>query len=253
MMKTLLVALLAVAGASAQTFEVATIKPNSASDHRVGIRIAPGGNFTASGVPVRVLIGMAYDLRDFQIQGLPGWAGADRYDISAKAPDSLGGRISMEQIRPMLKALLEERFQLKAHLEKKEGQVYTLQVAKGGVKMAVAEAGGERQQMMHMGRGSIQGSSMPMAALVQQLSQNLGRPVIDKTELTGNFNVKLEWTPESGRAPGGPPMGEVAPAADNSGPTLFTAVQEQLGLKLESGKGAVDMLSVEKIEKPTEN
>lgn len=247
----------------AQTFEVASIKPNASSDHRVAIQIQPGGRFVATGIPARILIGIAYNIRDFQIINAPGWAFDERFDINAKA-ESSGDRLSMEQIRPMLKSLLAERFGLKGHEETKEMPVYTLVAGKGGHKLKPSvETAGPQNRMFRMGRGQINAKGVSMAALAQQLAQQLGRPVTDKTGIEGNFDVELNWTPEPGQGSpfGGPPPGAsggpggptALPVADSSGPTIYTAVQEQLGLRLESARGPVPVLVIEALQKPTEN
>lgn len=253
--RSLLLMFAAMACLTAQTFEVATIKPNAASDNRVGIRIEPGGRFNASGISVKALIGIAYNVRDFQVVNAPGWLGAERFDISAKAPDELGDRVPMEKIRPMIRALLEERFQLKTHRDTKEAAIYALVVGKNGHKLTPAKAQSGQRGMMTMGRGGLNANGIGMPQLAQMLSQQLGRTVLDKTELSGEFEIKLQWTPEVGHAGGlaGPPSPDAAPPTDNSGPTIFTAVQEQLGLRLESTKGPVEMIVIDKVEKPSEN
>jgi uncharacterized protein (TIGR03435 family) len=243
---------LAFAAWAQQAFEVATIKPNSTGDRRIMIRMAPGGRFTATGVTLRQLIAQAYNVRDFQITGGPGWVSGERYDINAKGPEGMPDRVPPEVVRPMLRALIEERFQLKTHQESKEMPVYALVAGKGGPKMTPAAAESQGP-MMRMGRGQLSGKKIPMVMLAQQLAMQLGRNVVDKTGLKGDFDFTLEWTPEPGQGPGGPPPGEPLPAADSSGPTIFTAVQEQLGLKLDSDKGPVDIIVIDSVAKPSEN
>ena len=255
--------------AAPQAFEVISIKPNAAADNRVMIRMAPGGRFTATGVPVRVLISQAFNVRDFQITGGPGWLSSDRFDVNAKAPDGVGERVPPEILRPMLQAMLVEPFQLKTHTESKEMPVYSLVQGKGGPKLKVSETPpptgpggggpGGRPQMMRMGRGQLSANGGTMKAFAQQLSQILGRPVTDNTGLDGFYDIELEFTPEPGQGGGGPGGGGVPPPpgaipqSDTNGPSIFTAVQEKLGLKLESSKGPVDILVIDSISKPTEN
>jgi uncharacterized protein (TIGR03435 family) len=290
----LLIAALAVI-TSAQKFEVASIKPNKENDHRVMIGMAPGGRFTAHGVTVKQLISMAYGVRDHQLTGLPGWAESERYDISAKPegappenaappnrmPSEAEMQTQQEKMRAMMKDLLADRFGLKVHPETKEMPVYALVVAKNGSKLEESKegappivdfggrgpmAGGRgpgsddvRQTrggpMMRMGRGQITAQDMRMPMLVEQLSRTLGRNVIDKTGLTGKYDVKLNWTPDESQPaafPGGDGPRTDA-ATPETGPSLFTAIQEQLGLKLESQKGPVEVIVVDHIEKATEN
>ncbi len=257
--------LLSVAAfAQPKSFDVASIKPNSSNDHRIMIRFAPGG-FSATGMTVRMLITQAYGIRDFQIQNAPAWAASERFDINAKA-EGLPERVPRELMQTLLQNLLAERFGFKAHNEDKEGQVYNLVVAKGGPKMKVSEAGaggpgGPQRGMMRMGRGQFSATGANMAGLTQTLAQTVGRPVLDKTELKDNYDIELNWTPEPGQGTGGPfgaggpplPPGVTLPPVDPNGPTLFTALQEQLGLKLDSAKGNVQMLVVDNVTKPTEN
>lgn len=247
---------LAIASCWAQSFEVASIKPNASNDHRVMIRMQPGGRFSATGMSARMLITQAFDIREFQVIGAPGWTDSDHFDINAKAESSME-RITPAQLRPMLKSLLVERFQLKYHEETKELPVYSLVVAKSGAKVKASETpqgGAPVPQMMRVGRGQINANGATMAAVARMISQQLGRDVIDNTGLKGNYDVNLEWTPEPGQGGGGapPPPGAVPPA-DANGPTLFTALQEQLGLRLESTKGPVTVVVIDSIAKPSEN
>ena len=253
--RSLLLMFAAIAGVSAQSFEVASIKPNAASDNRVMIRMEPGGRFNATGISVKALIGLAFNVRDYQVVNAPGWLGAERFDVSAKAPEGMGDRVPMDQIRPMVRALLEERFQLKTHNDTKEMSIYALVVGKNGHKLTPAQAQAGQRGMMTMGRGALNANGIGMPQFAQMLSQQLGQTVLDKTGLSGEFEIKLTWTPEVGHAGGlaGPPSPDAAPPTDNSGPTIFPAVQEQLGLRLESTKGPVQMIVIDKVEKPSEN
>ena len=289
---SLAIACLAIS-ASAQKFEVASIKPNKENDHRIMFGMQPGGRFSATGVTLKRLMVFAYGVREYQLTGLPAWADTDRYDISAKAegaadaapqdrpPTPAEMQTRQEKTRAMLQDLLADRFGLVMHRETKELPVYNLVVGKngpklvetpadppsgsgdapirvGGLTVAPGAGQGARAQMISIGRGQISGSRMAMPMLVNQLSANLGRNVIDKTGLTGLYDIKLTWTPEEGQTmmpPPGANPGEGRPdsAPLDSGPSMFTAIQEQLGLKLEPGKGPVEMIVVDKADKPTEN
>jgi uncharacterized protein (TIGR03435 family) len=242
-----------------QEFEAASIKPSAPQGMgkiRMGMEMMPGGRISMSGVTVRLLIQQAYGVRDFQIVGGPDWMRSERYDITAKPAEAA----NQDQVKVMIQALLKDRFKLAFHRETKELPTYALVVAKGGPKMRASEleAGSDKPKgprMRMMGRGQFEMEGAPVAALANQLSQVLGRSVIDKTELTGDYDFKLEFTPEEGqggmmRGPGGE---SAAPPADNPGVSLFTALQDQLGLKLESTKGPVDLLVIEKAEKASEN
>jgi uncharacterized protein (TIGR03435 family) len=240
-----------------QAFEVASIKPNAENDHRIMIRMQPGGRFTATGITLKQLIGQAFNVRDFQIQGGPGWIDSERYDINAKAPEGMGERIPPDQLRPMIRSLIEERFKLQTHQESREMPLYALVVGKGGAKLTPSTATQAGPGMVRMGRGQIDAKKASMTLLTQQLGQQLGRTVVDKTGLTGDYDIVLHWTPEPGHGGGGPmggpPSPDALPAADTSGPTIFTALQEQLGLRLESQKGPVPIIVIDRAEKPTEN
>jgi uncharacterized protein (TIGR03435 family) len=250
----LTIALLASLCWAQDSFEVVSIKPVAATDNRVMIRQAPGGRFTANGANVRMLIGMAYEVRDFQISGGPSWISDDRFEINAKA-DTEQDRIPREQFQKMLKNMLTERFGLKIHEEEKEGSVYHLVQSKSGVKMPENKETGQGNRMFRMGRGQINANGIPMGELARSLSQMLGRQVIDKTGLTANYDVELQWTPEPGQGAmfGMTPPPGAAPPVDNSGPTIYTALEEKLGLKLESAKGPLKVLVIDSVTKPSEN
>jgi uncharacterized protein (TIGR03435 family) len=246
--------------AAKPTFEVASIKPAKppeAGRMMVGIRVEQG-RFVANNMSVRMLIQQAYNLKDFQVTGAPGWVNSERYDIVAKPEGPVTSDLRGETLRLMLQSLLEDRFKLKSHFETKELPVYNLVVGKGGPKLKESEAGQEDRQMQRMGRGQASLNGANMAMLVRLISQALGRDVIDKTGLTGRYDIELKWTPDEaamrgpGEGPERPPTENTAPP-DTSGPSLFTAVQEQLGLKLESSKGPVGILVVDHVEKASEN
>lgn len=259
---TLTAAVPAVFAQSApMTFEVASIKPSAPSalgEHRVSIGIAPGGRFNAQGVSPRMLMSIAFGVKEHEITGGPSWLDTDRYDISAK-PDaaSVSGPLTQEQMRPLIQSLLAERFKLVSHQESKEASIYALVPGKNGPKMPEAQNAGPGQRQMRMGNGSLTAAGVPVQFLADSLSRILGRTVVDKTGLKGIYEFKLNWSPEEGtslRIPGLPTPNAEAPAgAEASGPTLFNALEEQLGLRLNSEKGQVATVVVDKVEKPTEN
>jgi uncharacterized protein (TIGR03435 family) len=240
-----------------QEFEAASIKPGAPAamgNVRVGMEMMPGGRISMSGVTVKLLIQQAYGVKDFQIVGGPPWLGSERYDITAKPAEAA----TEDQVKVMIQALLKDRFQLQFRRETKELPTYALVVAKGGPKLKESEvaagSGQGRGQLRMMGRGHFDAQGVPISNLATQLSNALGRSVIDKTGLQGNYDYKLEWTPDEGQ--GGPmrgPGGESSAPADNPGASIFTALQDQLGLKLESTKGPVEILVIEKAEKASEN
>jgi uncharacterized protein (TIGR03435 family) len=237
----------------AQSFEVATIKPGNPGDRRKMFGIMPGGRFSASNVTARELILFAYDLKEQQLSGGPGWANSDTWDLVAK-PESTGSpdQINPEQIKIMMRALLTDRFQLTLKRDSKELSVYNLVVAKNGPKMTGSKDADRAKRNVRMGRGQVEGQQMSMQMLADVLSRVSGRPILDKTGLTGTYDLKLEWTPDVTDGPIKVNPAE-PPPSDTSGPSLFTAIQEQLGLKLEAQKAPVDVYIVERVEKPSEN
>ena len=268
-------------GRAKPSFEVATVKPNASGDNRVAIMRQPGGRFVSTGVSLKMLMGFAYRVRDFQISGGPNWITTDRWNIEGKAeegsippPTGPPDPNVPDPLSLMVQSLIEERFQLKMHRETKELPVYELVAAKGGAKIKLSEdqspfrppergappppppqrGGPLPRGSMRMGRGDLEANGVPLANFIQTLAQQLGRPVIDKTELKGLYDIKLQWTPELGQGPvvpGGPEP--PPPPADVSGASIFTAIQEQLGLRLESTKGPVEVLVIDSVQKPTEN
>jgi uncharacterized protein (TIGR03435 family) len=283
----LVVAATAAAVMAAQTpaqkpsFEVASVKPSDPNQRGASVQNLLGGRFVARGAPLRPLMAYAYRVQNFQILGGPGWVVTDRWDIEARAEEgsitSLTGLADPNVPDPMairLQSLFEDRFQLKIHRETRELPVYELAVMKSGLKMKLSEdqtpfrlpepgtapvprpqqTGSVARYNMRIGRGSIEASAVEVASFVQALSQQAGRTIIDKTGLNGLYDIKLQWMPDTpppnnSAATGGP---EAAPI-DQNGPSMFTAIEEQLGLRLESAKGPVDVIVIDSVQKPSEN
>jgi uncharacterized protein (TIGR03435 family) len=224
-----------------------------------------------SNVPLRMLITFAYDIRDFQLSGGPAWVGTERYDILAKAERSASSekvpddprKMTDEQrvrtqaeMRERMRNLLAERFHLTIHRETREAPVYALVVAKGGSKMQAVQESPDGRVGLQGGRGQLNGMAAQIPMLANLLSNQLGRPVIDKTELKGKYDFKLEWAPDPNQGGEGKfGAGVEAPptSSDPDGPSIFTALQEQLGLRLESQKGPVETIVIDRVEKATEN
>jgi uncharacterized protein (TIGR03435 family) len=198
-----------------------------------------------------MLIGEAYRIKPFQIVGGPSWVGSDLFEITAKAD----GSADYDKVMLMLQSLLAERFQLVIRRETKEMPVYSLLVAKGGPKFKQATEPISGRTIVRRGLMSSDGIEMPM--FIGLLSSFLGRSVVDKTGLTGKFDLKVQWQPDENQVAMfqamGVPEGFGAPPPDPLGPTLFTALQAQLGLRLESQRGPVEVLVIERVAKPTEN
>jgi len=228
--------------------------------------------YSASNVSLKMLVQSAYGIREDLISGAPSWADSARFDIDAKVAgsdvDALK-KLTPEQRRLILQPLLADRFKLKMHTETKQLPVYELVPAKGGSKLKEATPGDTyangikgpdgvgRGGMMKVGRGQLTSQAVPMTSLANMLAQQLHRTVIDKTGLTGKYDVELTWTPDQGADPmfkgpdGSPQRGDAAP--DTSGPSIFTALQEQLGLRLQSAKGPVETVVIDHVEMPSEN
>ncbi len=231
-------------GQSAQKFEVASIRPHKGPYTEVGVRIS-GPKVTIEAYGLLGLIMDAYQLtEDIQISGGPPWMSADsvRFDIAAIAPGD--GATSQENLRLMLQALLADRFQLKVHRVTQEIPVYALVVAKNGPKLKESAPAEESSVTASGGRtAQITMANVSTERLAIQLSGGLDRPVVDKTGLKGHYDVKLNWIPEFA---GPPPPG-------SDGVNIFTAVQEQLGLKLEPQKAPIEILVIDHVERPSEN
>jgi uncharacterized protein (TIGR03435 family) len=221
------------------SFEVASVKPSGPNDQLM-YRLLPGGRYIANGLTLKMLIGNAYGVPEFRISGGPGWRDSDKYNIEAKVgiplppwPDS------NKQLSLMLQSLLEDRFKLAFHRETREETMYELVVARGGAKLTQAKA--DESPGFGMEPGGIRSMAVPLEYLAANLAYVLGRTVIDKTGLAGKYSYTVTYTPDD------------APPADANGPSIFTALQEQLGLKLESTKGPVELLVIDHAEKPDAN
>jgi uncharacterized protein (TIGR03435 family) len=233
----------------APAFEVASVKLHTTSgiNERSGIE-EHSGSIRVENLPLKGLIEAAYGVRDYQFSG-PSWLNTVRYDVVAKPP------AGFTQLRPLLQSLLTDRFKLTAHHESKEMGVYELVVAKSGSKLH--ESTGPRT-FFTARPALISGARVSMRELVAALSGLLDRPVTDHTGLLSVYDVKAQWTPDQLRdfkasadlPPGTLPRINGTPF-DPDGPSIFTALQEQLGLKLESAKGPVEVLVIDHIEKPT--
>jgi uncharacterized protein (TIGR03435 family) len=233
------------------SFEVASVKSAGprADLARTGVFFTSGGRFETLSAKLRMILATAFDVRDYQISGAPAWMDSDEFDINAKAADESA---NIEQRRLMVQSLLAERFHLSVHRETREGQVYELTIAKGGSRLREATDSLQgKQQGLGRGRGLVYGMACPLRLLANQLGQELGRPVVDKTGLAGRYDFTLKWTPDAGGASPGTDAGQFA--GDNLPPSLFIALQESLGLRLQAAKGPVETLVIDHVEKPNAN
>jgi uncharacterized protein (TIGR03435 family) len=234
-----------IVAASSPTFDVVSVKPADLANPGMSIRFDPN-RFAMGGCSLKFAIQYAYGIQDFQVVGGPDWVDSARFDIVAESENAFprGGTNQQEQearqklLRQRLQALLADRFHLKVHISTKEMPVYGLVIAKGGSKLekAKVETGG-----WSTGQGLIKGNYISMASLASMLSSTLDRIVLDQTGLPDKYDFALSWTPED------------EPNPDPTLPGLFTAIQEQLGLKLEGQKGPVEVTVIDHVEKPSAN
>ncbi len=270
-------------GISAPAFEVSSVKPAAPDQKGPVTRGGPGtgdpGQATFTGVTLSSVLMTAYDVKAYQIQG-PGWLGAEKYDIVAKVPAGT----SKEQFHLMLQNLLTERFRMTLHHESKQFQGFELTIGKNGSKLTTTRLGGSVETKMQPGpykigddnfpqfdqpgflvaarlnRGASKMSNhltavaQPLSSLLLLLSGQLQSPVLDRTGLTGLYDFRLEFVPEGVTAQQSPTDGAPDTIAINSVPGLIIAVEEQLGLKLESKKIPLDVVVIDRAEKvPTDN
>jgi uncharacterized protein (TIGR03435 family) len=257
---TVLIVMLALAYArpaypqAKPSFEVASIKPSDPNDSDLGFHES-NGRFAVTNYNVKRLVAFAYGVEIFQVLGGLAWTGSDRYDIIAKIPDDLAKRREPDDVKRMVQALLSDRFKLAMRTESRELPIYALVVDKNGSKLHTSKP--------TVGSSGLSGSSgsgrtqwiftdAPLYLLTHNLSQRLGRPVVDRTNLNGNYDFKLKWT--TGQSQSSSQAGDpVRPLSDDSDLTIFTAIQEQLGLRLESQKGPAEVFIIDHAEKPADN
>jgi uncharacterized protein (TIGR03435 family) len=251
-------------------FEVASIKSDVSGEPVMYTRWFPSLHIER--MTLKNLVILAYQVQDFEVTGGPGWIHSERYNIDAKTeapPVPSQQNVALE--RRGLQTLLRDRFHLTIHRETKQLPIYELTVAKGGLKVhpsncmqrvtgdtaiAPGKTGSDYCRSPANGGGRIQGSGVSMAFLSHILASRLSRTVVDKTGITGEFDLQLTFTPDAPAVPSPdasrPRPADGAAAAD-PGPDIFTALQEQLGLKLESAKGPVEILIIDQVEKPDAN
>lgn len=256
------------------TFEVSSVKPNMSAEQGGSFGARPGGQLVVRNNTLRNIVRNAYQLQNFQIvtvAGTPEWFDRDRFDITATSPKP---DPSTDEFRGMVQALLAERFGLRVHRETREMPIYALVLAKADgtwgsqltrsttdcAAMAAAARRGAPPppptaitERPPCGTRSLPGrmlaGGVTMADLARNVSNFAGRMTIDKTGLTGSFDFTLEYTPDQLPPEGSLPAGVPQPPAN--GPSLFTAMQEQLGLKLDSQRGPVDVLVIDAAQQPT--
>jgi uncharacterized protein (TIGR03435 family) len=237
-------------GMAAQSFEAAAIHPHEGALRLTG-RSVSGSSVTVHASTLLNLITDAYNIKEYQVAGATGWMTLDRFDIAARAPGDVAP--PTDQIRLMLQTLLAERFQLKLRRETREMSIYAVVADKGGHKLKGNSSTGPTMFMGRQGENSqMKFTGTPLDAFAEMITRLPGvdRPAFDKTGLTGRYDFELTLAPFTLRVPPDP----AAPAVTGpSGESLFTAIEEQLGLKLESQKAPVEVLVIERVERPSEN
>jgi len=229
--------LLSCAAAQSLQFEVAAIRPSTAAPGwGTSFETFEGGRVRITNEPVKLLIRVAFQLQNSQIVGGPAWLDSEPYDIEAKA--GLREKPGPEQLSPMMRNLLEDRFHLKFHREKREMNAFALVVASGGSKLQPAAENEVNGMKTSTARDTSQlmATATSMRLLASYVGNRLGRIVVDQTGLSGVYDFKVEWAPDQ--------------ATDSSAPSLVTALREQLGLKVESQKVPLEILVIDRIDRP---
>ena len=255
--------------AALPTFDVVSIKPYGPNNLRISIRTNPDG-VAVSGMPMHMILREAFGVTNDRLLGEPAWVATNRYDIEAKvAPDDAAKlkQLTQEQRWAMLLPVLEDRCALKFHHETRQLTVYTLVVAKGGAKLQVSKPT-DPSAKQTPGRGpssagmsvgdqgfTMTGHGVSMASIARMISLQLGSTVVDKTGMTEKYDYTLSFVPDESMKAGIllPGSGGGAPPPEAEGPSIFTALQEQLGLKLVAQKQPVDVIVIDHMEQPTAN
>jgi uncharacterized protein (TIGR03435 family) len=254
-------------------FDVISIKPSKTTVGGMGLAQSTADGISIINTTAKLLIANAYGVKQDLVSGGPSWVGSSEFDIDAKVLPAEGAtplHLDRRQLKEMTKALLADRFELKVHAETRELPVYQLTLAKGGSKLKEAQPGDtypngvkgpdgkSHAGMMMMLNGRFIGQGIALSGLIDTLSLVLHRPVIDKTGLSGKYDITLTLPrDEPNGTPLPPPVGaDASPAnvtSESSNPSFFTTIEEQLGLRLESAKGPVEVLVIDHIEKPSAN
>ncbi|HWF09845.1 MAG TPA: TIGR03435 family protein [Bryobacteraceae bacterium] len=234
-------------------FEVASIKRSSPDSRERGLRLQ-GGTISVMNMPLTDILSFVYDLHPHQIIGLPAWATSEKYDISAKAEGE--GQPTRDQLTMMLRKLLAERFQLAVHDEQRELPVYTVNVAKGGIKISPNDPKTDPTKattgVIFRGPGSVLLNNVTMDDFSKMLQQAaLDRPVINQTGISGKYDFSLVWSPPQ-LAIAAPNPNALTPTAD-APPDLYTAVQQQLGFRIDAAKLRIGVVVIDKVERPSNN
>ena len=225
-------------------FEITSVRPHdSAGNEPSDRRVLPGGRFVATGTTARTLMRIAFGIDDNRISGAPGWIDSETYNINAITVDH-AEIINPQQFQQCILSLLEDRFALKYHREQKEGSVYRLELDRPGkigpaLKPSTPESQPNMSTNSNGSRTSMKATKMSMVDTAAALRRQVGRPVEDHTDLKGDFDFQIEWTPEE--------------TPDSTDPSLFTVLKQQLGLTLKPAKGVIEYVVIDQITHPTDN
>ena len=242
------------------SFAVSAIRPSTpSSGSGLSIKFLPGGTLVARNATLRVLIKIAYNLNDDQLSGGPGWAAFRRFDIDAKPDMPAAGQDqnktaqeSQHENQLLMRSLLSDRFHLQLRSETRDMSIYVLVVADGGLKLK-ASTGSDSNAHVIARAGAIHGINASMDDIARELGDKAGHPVENRTGVGGRYDFNLEWTPDSPFGVASLASGAAPSDAGDSGPDLFTAVQQQLGLKLEARKSSAPYDVIVGVQEPTEN
>jgi uncharacterized protein (TIGR03435 family) len=225
---------------------VVSIKPNHSGNYWVTTDSFGNGRFAVRNISLKKLVAWAYGVDMFRIQGGPAWADSETYDVEAKAEE----RLTEKEIVPMLQPLLADRFQLRFHRETKESPVYALVIGRNGSKLRTVE----NRDCATAGKGAagcngirfdptgITAENVAVSSLIAALRDVTARPVLDETGLAGKYDFTLRFMPGADRS-----------GADTAGVSIFTAIQEQLGLRLEARKSSLEFVVIDRAERPSAN
>lgn len=231
-------------------FDVAAVRLSAPDERAAAAEFLPGGRFRAN-IALRYIIERAYDIEDYQLLGDPAWVKTERYSIEAKTDSASDKPATDDQLRLMVQALLASRFGLKIQRETRDLPVYALVVGKNGPKLPAAKDATlcDGHGCFGIGKGSFsaKGATMPWTAKV--LNRILDRPVLDRTQLSGNFDFTLHFDPSTASSP----MMAAVSTEDSSQGSIFTAIQEQIGLKLDPRREPVEVLVIDHVERPSGN
>ena len=268
---TIAVVVFIAAQAPRPAFEAASVKVNTDPAGPSRVATFPT-RLSAVNATLHMLVRYAFNVQDYRLSGGPNWMDTDRFDIEGAA----GHAAEFDEVRLMVRTLLEDRFKLRSHVEQREQPVFVLTVARRDGKLGdhLSPSGAECKPVTAprgappppppppagaprvqgcpslFGIGGMSARRIPISVMIANLLSSLNRHVVDQTNLTGNFDIDLSWTPD--QLPQGPPGAPVRVMPfDPNGPSLSTALQEQLGLKLESSRAAVDVVVIDSVEKPS--